>query len=58
VRAADAWHLLGCLCADSVLELDLCLKGSGNMDIAQHVQAHGGTLQIEKDGGLFIAIKG
>jgi hypothetical protein len=34
------------------------LKGSGNMDIAQHVQAHGGTLQLEKDGGLFIAIKG
>jgi SAM-dependent methyltransferase len=26
--------------------------------IAQHVQAHGGTLDIEKDGGLFIAIKG
>jgi len=26
--------------------------------VAQHVQAHGGTLHIEKDGGLFVAIKG
>jgi ubiquinone/menaquinone biosynthesis C-methylase UbiE len=26
--------------------------------VAQHVQAHGGTLHIEKDAGLFIALKG
>ena len=26
--------------------------------VAQHVQAHGGTLHIEKDAGLFVAMKG
>jgi ubiquinone/menaquinone biosynthesis C-methylase UbiE len=26
--------------------------------VAQHVQAHGGTLHIEKDAGLFVAVKG
>ncbi len=26
--------------------------------VAQHVQAHGGTLQIAKDAGLFVAMKG
>jgi len=26
--------------------------------VAQRVQAHGGTLHIEKDAGLFVALKG